>query len=81
VQVRSFEAVSRMVQAGLGIGILPEQVAMDFHEGLGLAVRALKDPWALRQMLVCIKQGQTVGASLQRLLDTLCPANPAPDTN
>jgi len=72
VQVRSFEAVSRMVQAGLGIGVLPGQVATTFGEGLGLAVRPLDEPWAVRRMLVCIRAGRAIDSSLQKLLDALC---------
>lgn len=72
VQVRSFEAVGRMVQAGLGIGILPEHVAYSAGEGLGLVVRPLDETWAVRRMLVCVREGRTVDSSLQKLLDILC---------
>lgn len=71
VQVRSFEAVGRMVQAGLGIGILPEHVARTAAEGLGLVVLPLAEAWAVRRMLVCVREGRTIDSSLQKLLDTL----------
>jgi molybdate transport repressor ModE-like protein len=48
IQVRGFEAVVRMVAAGLGIGVLPRAtMAEPAHPGV--RVIALKDDWALRR--------------------------------
>jgi DNA-binding transcriptional LysR family regulator len=55
VQVRSFEAVCRAVQAGLGIGVLPLAAARSFAADLRLRVLPLSDPWALRRMQVCMR--------------------------
>ncbi len=55
VQVRSFEAVCRAVQAGLGIGVLPLAAARSFSADLRLRVLPLSDPWALRRMQVCMR--------------------------
>lgn len=54
IQVRSFEAVCRMVQAGLGVGLLPYQAASALGQGMGLAVQPLAETWAVRNMLVCV---------------------------
>ncbi len=71
VQVRSFEAVCRMVQAGLGIGILPLQAASALAGGLGLSTHALSEPWAVRRMLICVKQDRKLSVSLHKLLEHL----------
>ncbi len=55
VQVRSFEAVCRAVQAGLGIGILPMQAAHSFVHAMELRVVPLSDAWAMRRMLLCTR--------------------------
>lgn len=55
VQVRSFDALCKMVAAGLGIGILPEGVARPYAKGVKLRVVPLSDPWATRRMFVCIR--------------------------
>lgn len=68
VQVRSFEAVCRMVQAGLGIGLLPLQAAKALGESMNLVVRALGEPWAERQMLLCVKKDRPPSLSLTLLL-------------
>lgn len=80
IQVRSFEAVCRMVQAGLGVGLLPFEAASALGLGLGLAVRPLVEDWALRNMLVCVKKERKDGAanaSLALLLGHLVAMSPA----
>jgi DNA-binding transcriptional LysR family regulator len=71
VQVRSFEAVCRMVQAGLGIGMLPLQAASALAGGLGLSTHALSEPWAVRRMLVGVKQDRSSSLSLRKLVEHL----------
>lgn len=55
VQVRSFEAVCRAVQAELGIGILPLAAARSFAPAMQLRVLPLSDEWALRRMQLCVR--------------------------
>ncbi len=55
VQVRSFEAVCRAVEARLGIGILPLAAARSFSHAMQLKVLPLSDEWALRRMLLCAR--------------------------
>ena len=71
VQVRSFEAVCRMVNASLGLGLLPCQTANVFGIGLGLVVRPLAEDWAERRMLLCVKKERSGNTSLVKLLDFL----------
>lgn len=74
VQVRSFEAVCRMVQAGLGTGLLPFQAAHALGNAMGLVVRPLADEWAERRMVICVKQHRPVNSSLALLLEHLTSA-------
>ncbi len=71
VQVRSFEAVCRMVQAGMGIGFLPFEGASLMSQALGLVVRPLKESWAERNMLVCVKKERAANGSIAKLIDYL----------
>jgi DNA-binding transcriptional LysR family regulator len=52
VQVRSFEAVCRAVEAKLGIGVLPLAAARSFAASMELAVEPLADAWAQRSMQI-----------------------------
>ena len=67
VQVRSFEAVCRAVQARLGVGILPLAAAHSFAHDMRLKVLPLADPWALRRMQLCARSQPAA----QTPLDTL----------
>lgn len=71
IQVRSFEAVCRMVQSGLGIGILPMQAAHAIATGMGLHVRPLKEEWAERRMLVCARPDRMANTSVKSLVQHL----------
>jgi len=77
VEVRSFEAVCRMVQAGLGLGLLPYQAASVLGKGLGLAVRPLTEEWAERRMLICVRKERATNSSVAKLLDYLADSRAA----
>jgi len=68
VEVRSFDAVCRMVQVGMGLGILPYQAASVLAKGLGLMVRPLTEDWAERRMLLCVKKERMGNSSVAKLL-------------
>jgi DNA-binding transcriptional LysR family regulator len=68
VEVRSFEAVCRMVQAGLGIGILPYQAASILGKGMNLTVRPLAEEWAERRMLICMKKERSHHPTVAKLV-------------
>ena len=74
VQVRSFEAVCRMVQAGLGVGILPYEGSSVMGQALGLVVRPLSESWAQRNMLICVKKERAGNTSISMLVDHLVAA-------
>lgn len=52
VRLRSFESVARLVEAGIGIGILPLTAAESLRSDT-LRTVPLADPWARRHLLLC----------------------------
>jgi DNA-binding transcriptional LysR family regulator len=80
VQVRSFEAVCRMVQSGLGVGLLPFQAANALGKAMGLVVRPLPEEWAERTMLVCVKKDRSSNKSLTQLLRHLAAVQTSTDS-
>ena len=68
VQVRSFEAVCRAVEARLGIGVLPLAAARSFAGAMGLTVEPLRDAWSLRAMRLCTRQEPEAASALGTLL-------------
>ena len=75
VQVKSFDVVARMIQAGLGIGVLPETAARAFAGPMGLRLVPLTDAWAARRMLLCVRQYATLPAVARQLVDHLVPGD------
>ena len=68
VQVRSFEAVCRAVEARLGVGVLPLQAARSFAPAMRLHVVALAEPWARRRMLLCLHSEPAAHTPLHSLV-------------
>jgi DNA-binding transcriptional LysR family regulator len=65
MQVRSFDAVCRLVASGLGIAILPKGACLPIIKAMKLAWRPIKDEWAERRLLVAT-------ASHESDTDTVC---------
>ncbi len=71
VQLRSFDAMCRLVEAGVGVGIVPETTADSMRQLLRVTPVALSDAWAARQLLLCVQSRETLSARARRLLDHL----------
>lgn len=56
IQLRSFDAVCRMVEAGVGIGIVPESTARRTERALHIVAVALTDSWAVRDLTVVVRK-------------------------
>lgn len=56
IQVRSFEAMCRMIEAGVGIGLLPESAALRHQQTMGLHIVELCDDWAIRERSVLVRE-------------------------
>ncbi|MDZ4333330.1 MAG: LysR substrate-binding domain-containing protein [Pseudomonas sp.] len=68
IQVRSFEAVCRMVSAGVGIGLVPRSAVT---AGAQLAVIELEEPWAQRDLKVCVRKRELLSGFAAELVDCL----------
>lgn len=68
VNVASFDSVRRMVEAGLGIGILPEGGAVPYAQAMRISVRHLQDHWATRSLAICIRDRETVSVATRLLI-------------
>ena len=71
VQLKGFDVVAKMIQAGLGIGVLPEGAAASFARPMGLRLVPLTDAWAKRRMWVCVRDYAALPASARQLVDHL----------
>ena len=71
IQVGSFEAVCRMIEANVGIGILPESAAKRYARNLAIRLIPLRDSWAARDLVICVRDLQSLPVFAQHLLDLL----------
>ncbi|MEK9673369.1 MAG: LysR family transcriptional regulator [Rhodospirillaceae bacterium] len=67
IQVTSFDGLRRMVEAGLGLGFLPEG-AVTRYLNAQLTARPLAEPWALRHLLLGVRDAAALPAVARRLL-------------
>ncbi|GLS46912.1 LysR family transcriptional regulator [Methylobacterium brachythecii] len=70
VHVPGFDAVCRMAQADIGLGVLPQRAFDLLGQPMGLVAVPLRDPWAQRELRLVVRDGPLAPAA-QLLLDHL----------
>lgn len=70
VRVKSFDAVMSLVEAGVGIAVVPASLARR-NEARSIEVLPLADPWADRRLLVCTVAGTRQPGHVKSLVDAL----------
>lgn len=68
IRVSSLDALCRMVHAGLGIAIVPEQVGLLYVNALDVSVLSLSDEWAVRRLVMVFKARAQLSASAAALV-------------
>lgn len=71
VQAAGFDAVYRMVEAGAGIGIMPEVVVHRLNVNQTVGVCALQDAWAIREYQLCAKEFATLPLFAREFVETI----------
>ena len=70
-QLRGFDAVCRLVEARVGLAILPESTALRAARSLALAVVPLSDPWARRDLTLCLRDRDALPPFVQDFIEVL----------
>ena len=71
IQVGNFEAACRMIEAGVGIGIMQRVAAQRYAQWMDIRVVALSDDWSLRKLRVCVRSREALPLFAQDLVDLL----------
>jgi DNA-binding transcriptional LysR family regulator len=71
VQLRSFDAVCRLVESGVGIGIVPETTARRASRSAALGIIALEDVWATRDLTICVRKVAALAPHARALVESL----------
>ncbi|HLI13783.1 MAG TPA: LysR family transcriptional regulator [Alphaproteobacteria bacterium] len=75
IRVGSFDATCRMIQANLGIGIMPERFAATMASVMNISAVALDEPWAIRQHWLCVRDMSSLPVAARLLVKHLVPAD------
>jgi DNA-binding transcriptional LysR family regulator len=75
IHVTAFDALCRMVDVGLGVGVVPRRVGNFFASALGLRLVGLTDPWAKRNLHIVVRDVASLPAAARLLLDHLVRAD------
>jgi DNA-binding transcriptional LysR family regulator len=71
IQMGTFEAVCRMVQAGIGVGVVPESAANRYAESMSVRIVPLREEWAVGQLKICVRSLKLLPAFARDLVQQL----------
>jgi DNA-binding transcriptional LysR family regulator len=71
VRLGSFDAACRMVGNSIGLAIIPETAARRCRRTVAIRISRLADPWALRQLHICVRRSSELLPPARLLLERL----------
>lgn len=71
VHLRSFDAVCRLVESGVGVGVVPETTAGRAIRTMELAVIDLTDDWAVRDLNIVVRRLDDLRPYARALVESL----------
>ena len=71
VQVTSFDALSLMVEAGMGISLMPRLIGERYGQLAKIRVLTLTDPWAHRELRICIRSKLSLSVAARVFVEHL----------
>jgi molybdate transport repressor ModE-like protein len=69
VQLRSFDAVCRLVERNAGIGIVPETTMRWAARSMAIKSVELTDAWALRDLTICVRDMTQLSSFARQLVE------------
>lgn len=79
-RVPGFEALCRMVQANIGIGVIPERAFETLHGSMKLRAIPLSDDWAASKLKIVMRKGEGLSHVGRLVFDYLRAAEHRGDT-
>jgi len=71
IQVGNFETACRMIEAGVGVGVLPESAARRHSQTMEVGIVPLADSWSVREMQICMRSLDALPGFAQELVAML----------
>lgn len=79
LSVRGFDAIAQLVEAGLGVAVMPATTAARLARVHAVQVLALAEPWARREYRLAVRRQEKLPTVVQRFVDALTQESPAGD--
>jgi len=73
LQVRGFDAIAQLVEAGLGVAVLPQGPADRFAQVFEVKTLKLDESWAQRDYVLGVARQERLPMVVQRFVEALCP--------
>jgi DNA-binding transcriptional LysR family regulator len=71
IQLSSFDAMCRMIGAGVGVGVVPESAARRNQGNMNLALVELTDAWSVRERYILVRDNESLPAYAEALVDAI----------
>lgn len=71
VRLTGFDAICRVVEAGMGLAVVPETAGRRCRRSMSISIIRLTDDWALRHLTLCVRNFKSLPAHAQRLVEHL----------
>ena len=71
IQLRSFDAICRLVECNVGVGIVPETTVQRTARNMAITAVRLTDSWALRELTICVRDVAALPPYARQLVDHL----------
>ncbi|WP_374468088.1 LysR substrate-binding domain-containing protein [Phenylobacterium sp.] len=71
VQLRSFDAVCRLVECGVGVGVVPQTTARRAAKTMRLGIVELADDWAVRDLNIVVRAMDDLRPYARELVESL----------
>lgn len=71
IRTSGFDAVSRMVGAGLGVAVIPELISRSYVHTLPVVPVRIEDNWARRQLLIAVRNREALSPAAAAFVDHL----------
>ena len=68
IHVPGFDAVCRMAQVGMGLGVIPHQIFTAIGQPLGLVAVEIDEPWARRALRIVVREEKGLSPVTRALL-------------
>src|SRR6202140_552245 len=70
-QLGRFDAICRMVECNVGVGIVPETTVKRTERNMVISSARLTEPWALRELTICVRDVEALPPYARQLVDHL----------